>query len=105
MSAPKFKITINGKETILVAKPRHILKSMREDVDPNLKDVTAGESGYRLAWHAAGTELSFESWIESLDDLEPLKDTDDEPGEDEEDAGDHLNPFSEGSPSSLSEVE
>ena len=67
MAGTKFKIIVDGQEEIVRVKPKHILKTER------MGTVEASaESTYRLAWLAAGSDLSFDDWIESVDDIEPI---------------------------------
>jgi hypothetical protein len=72
MSA-KFKITYAGADeaVVLSVRPIDILRIERE-AGPNGMEATI-ESSYKLAWMAARTELDFESWLEGIDDIEPVE--------------------------------
>lgn len=68
--ATQFKITMeDGGELTVKVKPKHILRAERSGAN----EATA-ESTYRLAWFASGTELDFDDWMDSVDDIEPLFD-------------------------------
>lgn len=73
MAGTRFKITTPDGEVLVKVKPKHILKTER------LGSVEASaESTYRLAWLASETDQEFDEWIESVDDIEPLFDDDEE---------------------------
>lgn len=73
--ATRFKIeTEDGGELIVKVKPKHILKAERTGAN----EATA-ESTYRLAWLACDTDLEFDEWMDTVDDITPL--FDDEVGE------------------------
>jgi hypothetical protein len=76
--ATKFKVTIGEETVTYTVKPKHILKSERLG-----KDDSPVEGTYHLAWYASGTDLPFEEWIDSVDDIEPI--LPDSEKEDEED--------------------
>lgn len=67
--ATRFKIDTPEGELIVKVKPKHILKTER------LGSVEASaESTYRLAWLASETDLEFDEWIDTVDDIEPIFD-------------------------------
>ncbi len=72
--ATRFMVLQNGEETVYTVKPKHILKIERESggLEANI------ESSYKLAFLATGSELSFEEWLDGVDDIEPM-DEDEEP--------------------------
>ena len=72
--ATRFKVMADGEETVYTVKPKHILKIERESggLEANI------ESSYKLAYLATGSELSFDDWLDGVDDLEPM-DEDEEP--------------------------
>ncbi len=72
--ATRFMVLQNGEETVYTVKPKHILKVERETggLEANI------ESSYKLAFLATGSELSFEEWLDGVDDIEPM-DEDEEP--------------------------
>lgn len=68
--ATRFKIEMeDGTEMTVKVKPKHILKMERSGDN----EITA-EATYRLAWLASGAEMSFDDWMETVDDIEPLID-------------------------------
>ena len=72
--ATRFIVTENGEDTVYTVKPKHILKIERESggLEANI------ESSYKLAYLATGSELSFDDWLDGVDDIEPM-DEDEEP--------------------------
>jgi hypothetical protein len=75
--ATQFKVTIGEDTTTYTVKPKHILKSERLG-----KADKPVESTYHLAWYASGSELSFEDWMDIVDEIEPIL-PDDEDADDE----------------------
>ena len=71
--ATQFKITVEDKEEVYTVKPKHVLKIERES-----GGITANiESSYTLAWLATESKLSFDDWIDTVDDIEAI-DTDED---------------------------
>lgn len=75
MASTKFEVVVDGVTTVYTVKPKHVLKSER--LGKNDKPV---ESTYHLAWYASGSELPFDEWIDSVDEINPIL-----PDEDEDD--------------------
>ncbi len=67
--ATQFKITVGDDVSTVTVKPKHILKSERSGMTE-----ASAEATYRLAWMASESGLSFDDWIETVDDLEALFD-------------------------------
>lgn len=70
--ATKFRVTEGGKETVFSVRPKHILKIERESggLEASI------EASYKLAWLASDSDLSFEDWLENVDDIEPIDEDD-----------------------------
>ena len=66
--ATKFDITIDGKMETFTVKPKHILSIERESggISANI------ESSYKLAYLATESKLSFEDWLDGVDDIEAV---------------------------------
>jgi hypothetical protein len=79
--ATKFKITVRDTVTTVAVKPKHILQSEREQKQNDLDPV---EATYRLAWMASGSDLGFEEWLDTVDDIDPILPPDAEDGEADE---------------------
>lgn len=68
--ATRFKIEMeDGSELILKVKPKHILRAERSG-----SSEASAESTYRLAWFASDSDLEFDEWMETVDDIVPLID-------------------------------
>lgn len=66
--ATQFKITNDDGETaIFKVKPKHVLKAERLG-----KSEATAESTYWLAWVASNSELTFDEWIDTVDEIEPI---------------------------------
>ena len=65
-----FKVDYEDGDTVEVrVKPRHILSVERTG---GSLDATI-EASYKLAWLAAQSDLSFEDWLDTVDDIEPIE--------------------------------
>jgi hypothetical protein len=61
----------DGAKKTYTVKPKHILKVEREG-----GGLSASiESSYKLAWLSSNTEKTFDEWLEIVDDIEPVDDT------------------------------
>jgi len=64
-----FKVDYEDGNTVEVrVKPRHILAVERTG---GSLDATI-EASYKLAWLASQTPESFEDWLDTVEDIEPL---------------------------------
>jgi hypothetical protein len=75
MATTKFTIVTGDTSETFSVRPRDILRSERE-----AKDESPVESTYRLAWYSSKSELPFEEWIDSVDDIIPILPEDQEDG-------------------------
>jgi hypothetical protein len=72
--ATQFKITTDdGGTATYKVKPKHVLKAERQG-----KSEATAESTYWLAWSASGSELPFDEWIDSVDEIEPIFEDDED---------------------------
>ena len=81
--ATKFTVVYdNGNTEIYTVKPKHILRIERDNggLDASL------EASYSLAWLAAASDLSFDEWLDTVEDIAPV-------GEAEVPEGESANPF------------
>lgn len=65
--ATQFKIIYEDTETTVKVKPKHILKAERSG-----HAEASAEATYWLAWAASDSPLSFDEWIELVDEIEPI---------------------------------
>lgn len=70
----RFKITTGDQVEIIKVKPMHIVLSERAGFG---KEPSA-ESTYRMAWIAAGSEMNFDEWLNSVDDIDPMFEEEDD---------------------------
>jgi hypothetical protein len=69
--ATRFKVELeDGSELVIKVKPKHILRSERAG-----NNEASAESTYRLAWMASESDVSFDEWMDMVDDIEPLFDS------------------------------
>ena len=68
--ATRFKIELeDGTEMTVKVKPKHILKMERAG-----NDAASAENTYMLAWYASGTDLSFDDWMDIVEEIDPILD-------------------------------
>ena len=73
--ATKFEVKYeDGTDAVYTVKPRHILAIEKANKGKGIESNI--ESAYRLAYLASGSEESFEAWIDTTEDINPV---DDEP--------------------------
>jgi hypothetical protein len=70
--ATRFKIDLGDEEVVVKVKPKHILMAERSG-----NNEATAESTYRLAWMASESDLDFDAWMDTVEDIEPLFDDDD----------------------------
>jgi len=69
MAKQKFTVTYeDGTVREHLVKPRHLV-SYEDSVDLNTENPKIAD-GFKLAWIAAETGLSFPDWLNSVDDIE-----------------------------------
>jgi hypothetical protein len=78
MAMTKFTIVRGDETETVVVKPRHVLRIEREFNEQEPVEIT-----YRMAWMASGTDMEFDAWMDTVDEItailpEDLEDKDEE---------------------------
>lgn len=71
--ATKFTVAYeDGTTETYTVKPRHILAIEKSNKGKGMDSTI--ESAYRMAYLASGSEDTFEAWIDTTADIEPVED-------------------------------
>lgn len=69
MATTRFTITYDdGTSESFKVKPRHLIAY--EDEVGDVDKATKAKDAFKLAWIASGSGLSFEEWIDTVDDID-----------------------------------